>query len=914
VSNVLVRISDVSIAGTYTVDHVIPSLDDWSLERVTTTIPALSEGWHTISVVVDPDDEVDEIDESNNTLSTSVYAYPHVAGFPTGSGSNPCGPCVAILDDGRAHVLLMEGEARVRAIGQDGQTCWLSDPAADPVDYGPEITPAIGDLDGDGHNEIVAVRRMGLAAFDGSGIPLWQILTDDPVGAPVLADADFDGDLDVILATKMFFGGTSHIVAIDEDGTTIWSFSAPTGDPISATPVVGDFNQDGVVDFCYGTQSGKVEAASCTENPPVSLWGPIQLGVDPIRMLGLADLDGDGVLEIAAGGDAAYGLNADDGSGSWSVPTDGDVVALSLGDIDRDGVPDVVVGTAAGTLIDIENGGTVWTAALPGVPYWSPAIGDVIEDDQNEICVVTDDGSLSIIDPSGSEVIGPVPVPGAFGSPFVADLVGDGGLEICVASSAGRLFAFVFEQESDDATVQWMGPGGNEAHTGLLYQPFAGSFSRDTVLRGRYLITGDVTVEAGVTLSVQPGTVIEFDDAASPVLDVWGALQANGTPAAEIVMTSSGSSGRAGTWSGMRFRPGSEAALSGCEISGAETAVRGNQATIGITGCELIDNTYGVYLAGCALNAETSVFADSDSTGMYLSGGTGTIEDCVFADNVVSGLWLCDYASHHVEGSTFSGTSAGSGFVCYRFSNAAVDSCNITSNAEHGALVHNAAADFYACTITGNGKNGIHARKLAEPVVRWCTITGNRVGVSAETGAMPNIGLGDGLQPEAGFNSIYGNQVAAVANYNTNAELPLSARENWWGTYPPNGRIFIGYVRYTPCLESPPEAAPAIPTGTADTEVTPAAFSLGRCAPNPFGSRTSVQYGIPAGSGSVDVSVFDVAGRHVATLYSGHQEPGTHRVTWDGRDRFGNGVAAGIYFVRLETSDFRATAKMVLLR
>jgi flagellar hook assembly protein FlgD len=92
------------------------------------------------------------------------------------------------------------------------------------------------------------------------------------------------------------------------------------------------------------------------------------------------------------------------------------------------------------------------------------------------------------------------------------------------------------------------------------------------------------------------------------------------------------------------------------------------------------------------------------------------------------------------------------------------------------------------------------------------------------------------------------------------------------------------------------------------------ALRLGRATPNPFNPSTSIEFDVPAGSGPLDISVFDVAGRRVTTLYSGRQAPGTHRVTWDGRDRSGRSVAGGIYFVRLESSDFRATSKMVLLR
>jgi flagellar hook assembly protein FlgD len=96
--------------------------------------------------------------------------------------------------------------------------------------------------------------------------------------------------------------------------------------------------------------------------------------------------------------------------------------------------------------------------------------------------------------------------------------------------------------------------------------------------------------------------------------------------------------------------------------------------------------------------------------------------------------------------------------------------------------------------------------------------------------------------------------------------------------------------------------------------VLPSAFRLGSCTPNPFNPVTSVEFDVPDEGGPLNISVFDVAGRLVTTLYSGHHEPGTHSVTWDGRDTRGRSVASGIYFARLSAGEFQASRKMVLLK
>lgn len=68
--------------------------------------------------------------------------------------------------------------------------------------------------------------------------------------------------------------------------------------------------------------------------------------------------------------------------------------------------------------------------------------------------------------------------------------------------------------------------------------------------------------------------------------------------------------------------------------------------------------------------------------------------------------------------------------------------------------------------------------------------------------------------------------------------------------------------------------------------------------PNPFWSRSSVSYSLPKAA-EVDLAVFDVQGRRVATLVSSLQPAGGHAAAWDGQDLRGRRVASGTYFLRL---------------
>jgi len=63
----------------------------------------------------------------------------------------------------------------------------------------------------------------------------------------------------------------------------------------------------------------------------------------------------------------------------------------------------------------------------------------------------------------------------------------------------------------------------------------------------------------------------------------------------------------------------------------------------------------------------------------------------------------------------------------------------------------------------------------------------------------------------------------------------------------------------------------------------------------------------------VRLDVFDVAGRHVATLVNDDLGPGEHEVAWDGTTSRGR-VANGVFFARIVTREGRASATVILAR
>ena len=109
---------------------------------------------------------------------------------------------------------------------------------------------------------------------------------------------------------------------------------------------------------------------------------------------------------------------------------------------------------------------------------------------------------------------------------------------------------------------------------------------------------------------------------------------------------------------------------------------------------------------------------------------------------------------------------------------------------------------------------------------------------------------------------------------------------------------------------------PSPPTGVdeePDASVPPAAL-LGLSAPNPIRGTASISYTLGR-EGAVTLTIYDVAGSVTRRLMARQpQRAGDHEIGWDGRGDRGRQVAAGVYFVRLESGTSSLTRKLVVSR
>jgi len=365
--------------------------------------------------------------DQNGLLEWAAPAVPGLAAEcnPQSTPSSiDSSPAVADLDaDGTPEVIVGVGSAWspdqngsvIVFDGVSGEIEWAFDRSEDagdlwpypiPVDDGwceaTFATPAIGDVDGDGHLDIVFGSWDWLIwAVDRFGDPLPGFPVDnaDTVwSSPALADVDGDGD------DEIFIGGdsTAHLGhlggwfrAIDYVGgqpREMWTRTA--NEVFHSSPAIADINGDGRLEAVVGMGNNWLK--ECTEwansrcqpgdgSHHTRLWAfhlddgsdvagfPVDAGGTIRASPAIGDVDGDGALEVVVGAwDHKVYVWDGDGTLAWSTTPRFEhlgtgVINASpvIADLDGDGDQDIAVGTSVGIALLDGRDGTNLESSFP---------------------------------------------------------------------------------------------------------------------------------------------------------------------------------------------------------------------------------------------------------------------------------------------------------------------------------------------------------------------------------------------------------------------------------------------------------------------------------------------------------------------------------------------------------------------
>jgi len=78
--------------------------------------------------------------------------------------------------------------------------------------------------------------------------------------------------------------------------------------------------------------------------------------------------------------------------------------------------------------------------------------------------------------------------------------------------------------------------------------------------------------------------------------------------------------------------------------------------------------------------------------------------------------------------------------------------------------------------------------------------------------------------------------------------------------------------------------------------------------PNPFNASTTIEFNLPEAV-DVELSIYNILGQKIATLFDERKAAGDYSVTWNAID-----YPSGVYFARIETENYSNNIKMVLLK
>ena len=117
---------------------------------------------------------------------------------------------------------------------------------------------------------------------------------------------------------------------------------------------------------------------------------------------------------------------------------------------------------------------------------------------------------------------------------------------------------------------------------------------------------------------------------------------------------------------------------------------------------------------------------------------------------------------------------------------------------------------------------------------------------------------------------------------------------------------------------TPEDLANAVMSIRLDSIGQPKLTQLLQNFPNPFNPETWIPYQLETAA-DVTLQIYDTSGDLVRTLDLGFKGQGFYMTRsraayWDGRNNLGEQVASGIYFYSLQTPDFSATRKMLILK
>ncbi len=399
------EISFVGIVGQAVMARVrVGAVHYWSDYIVLTSTPA--QNTITYQYVPSPTPTPTPEPTPEPTVEPTPEPTPTPSPEPTATPAPPQEGALGIVSGDEA------GKVMVHRNANDDGTVWEATEVQN-TGNGVKIVTT-GDINGDGNIDIAAAadqkRFHHYTDTSGGEGSSWSIISWSPrpsdVQAVAIADMDGDGDKDIVTVD---YGGEVYLYSNqggdsgDWPRDTLWETSRRF-----YSVAVGDLNGDGDLDIAVGDNT---EEVFVLHNPGTSgVWARTELtlgsGTENVYGLDMADMDGDGDVDVIAGLDNQVHLfTNNDGQGTgWGGSVErtltGLVRALQAVDMDGDTDMDIVSGDEGNKVTLHTAGGGGWSSSIiytAGNRVYALDVADVDGDDDLDVVSGGKDKKITLI-------------------------------------------------------------------------------------------------------------------------------------------------------------------------------------------------------------------------------------------------------------------------------------------------------------------------------------------------------------------------------------------------------------------------------------------------------------------------------------------------------------------------------------
>jgi hypothetical protein len=155
---------------------------------------------------------------------------------------------------------------------------------------------------------------------------------------------------------------------------------------------------------------------------------------------------------------------------------------------------------------------------------------------------------------------------------------------------------------------------------------------------GKYIVTGNIKIEAGKSLTIAAGTTF-IHNSGKYIWEIYGSFKAIGTQKDSIYFLSKEGVGQYDRWSGLRFLEGAPAAtLDYCVVDNAFVNVDFDSYPFEYLAAVNVWKGTGISIKHCRISNNYSTYYGG---GVYVHGGFALIDSCLIVHN---------YQSNHAKG------------------------------------------------------------------------------------------------------------------------------------------------------------------------------------------------------------------------------------------------------------------------